>query len=98
LTPQIYDSAGGRGGPRLFVVVGILVFLLVRREERGERERKMPSLMATSFRRRTHSARTIMLENSNPSSRNFLKLIPYCLNPDFLHSIFHRRQNKIPCF
>ena len=30
LSPQICDSAGGRGGPRLFFLIGILIFLLVR--------------------------------------------------------------------
>ena len=30
LTPPIYDIAGGRGGPQLFYLIGILIFLLVR--------------------------------------------------------------------
>ena len=30
LTPQIYDSSGGRGAHRIFCLVGILLFLLVR--------------------------------------------------------------------
>ena len=30
LTPQIYDSAGGMGGPRIIFLVAILLFLLVR--------------------------------------------------------------------
>jgi hypothetical protein len=30
LSPQIVDSAGGRGGPRLFFLIGILIFLLLR--------------------------------------------------------------------
>jgi hypothetical protein len=30
LSPQICDSAGGRGGPRLFFLIGILIFLLLR--------------------------------------------------------------------
>ena len=30
LSPQICDSAGGRGGPRLFLLIGIIIFLLLR--------------------------------------------------------------------
>ena len=30
LSPQICDSAGGRGVPRLFFLIGILIFLLLR--------------------------------------------------------------------
>ena len=30
LSPKIYHSEGGRGGPRLFFLIGILIFILLR--------------------------------------------------------------------